>query len=79
MGLFRALALIGIGLLAIGYAGKSMLAGAIDLGGKRGGSYVVTFADDRGVFLFGLAFMLVLGVGAVMVGWRALTRDEDGG
>ena len=78
MGMFRAIALIGIGLLAIGYAGKSMLAGAIDLGGKRSGGYVVTFADDRGVFLFALVFMPVLGAGAVVVGWRAVTRDDEG-
>lgn len=76
MGLLRSLAFMGIGAAALWMVGKAVLTGAIDLGGKRGGTFLVTFADDRGAFLVGLVLMLVLGAGAVAVGWRGLTRDD---
>lgn len=73
---FRALMLGVLGVAAIGYGVKSMFAGVINLGNRQR-DFFVSFSDQPGLFLFGLAFMLVLGAGCCFVAWRHFTRDES--
>lgn len=70
--------LIGIlGLLGLGYVLLSLARGAVDLGGKRGGSFVVAFADSPGLFLIGVLLIAVLSAGMLVLAWRALTGKDD--
>lgn len=65
-----------LGVAAIGYAVKSMFAGVINLGDKHR-DFFVSFSDQPGLFLLGVAFMLVLGVGGCLVAWRHMSRDSN--
>ncbi|MBL8520864.1 MAG: hypothetical protein JNK75_09335 [Betaproteobacteria bacterium] len=75
--MLRALALGGIGLAGLWMGLRAVFTGVVDLGGKRGGTYVVTFADQPGAFLIGTILMLVLGAGALVVAWKLLKGDAE--
>ncbi len=75
--MLRALALGGIGLAGLWMGLKALFTGIIDLGGKRGGTYVVTFADQTGAFIVGTLLMLALGAGALVVAWKLLKGGPE--
>jgi hypothetical protein len=77
MNALQALALGALGVASLGYAVKSMFAGVINLGGGRIRDYFVTFANEPGLFVLGVIFMLLLGGGLCLVTWRHFTRGED--
>lgn len=77
MNVFSGLLMGVIGVAAIGYVIKSVLAGVINIGGKNR-DYFVTFADEPVLFVFGVIFLLVLGGASCLMAWRQLTgEDED--
>ena len=72
MSKFRAVMLALIGILALVYVGKSVSSGVINAGG-RSREFFVTFADSPGVFIFAAVLIALIGVGALVIAWRALT------
>ena len=72
MSKFRAVMLALIGILALGYLGKSVSSGVINAGG-RSREFFVAFADSPGVFIFAAVLIALIGVGALVIAWRALT------
>ena len=76
MSKFRAIALAGIGLVALVYAAKSIRIGMINIGG-RSRDFFVSFADSPLLFVFGVVFMTVLGIGAIAAA-RHLWKQDDG-
>jgi len=68
------LGVIGVG--GIGYALRSISVGVINLGGKHRPSFVA-FADQPGLFIFGVIFILLLSSGALFVVWRHFTKPPD--
>lgn len=76
MTVFRALMMGFIGVVAIGYAIRSALAGMINIGGKNR-AYFVTFSDEPGLFVFGVIFLLVLGGGSCLLAWRHFTGKDE--
>ncbi|MDX2220556.1 MAG: hypothetical protein SF172_16175 [Burkholderiales bacterium] len=77
MNLLSALLMGVIGVSAIGYAIKSVLAGVINLSNKSRGEYPVTFADEPVLFVFGVIFLLVLGGASCLMAWRQLAGTGD--
>ena len=65
-----------IGVAGIGYAIRSMSVGVINLGGKHH-PWFVAFADQPGLFIFGVLFILLLSAGALLVVWRHFTKPPD--
>lgn len=65
-----------IGVAGIGYAIRSISVGMINLGGKHRPLFVA-FADQPGLFIFGLIFILLLSAGALLVVWRHFTKPPD--
>ena len=78
MNTVQAIGLGVIGVVGVGYAIRSMAVGVINLGGKHRDFYV-SFADQPGLFVAGVAFMLALGFGALAVAWRHFTQPSDDG
>ncbi|MEO8102173.1 MAG: hypothetical protein ABI790_06590 [Betaproteobacteria bacterium] len=74
MSKFRAVMLAVIGVFALGYVGKSLSSGVINAGG-RSRDFFVTFADSPGIFVFTAVVIAAIGVGALVIAWRALTGD----
>ena len=70
--------LIGIlGVAALYYGvGKGIIDGSLNLGGREGRAYFVTFAAQPGLFIFGLLFFLALGVGCLAVAWKAWRAND---
>ncbi len=69
--------ILGGGFVAV-YALQSMIKGAINIGGKHQ-PFVARYADEPGLFVFGVLFMFVLGIGCVGAGrqmWRKKLDDE---
>jgi len=64
-------------MMALGLSIRSFATGVIDVGGKRGGTYLVTFADSPGVFVVSVLLMLAIGVGGLLVAWQVLTGKHD--
>ncbi len=62
--------------VALVYTLKSMATGAINLGNKHR-EVIVRFADEPGLFLFGVIFMLVLSVGGLAAAWQLWKTDDD--
>ena len=60
---FNAIVVGLLGLLALGGSLHSLATGDTDIGGKRGGTYLVTFADSPGVFVVSLLLMMAISVG----------------
>ncbi len=66
------------GAFAFVYALQSLVKGAINIGGKHQ-PFVARYADEPGLFVFGVIFMAVLGLGCVGAGyqmWRKRSGDE---
>ena len=76
MSKFRAVMLALIGVIALGYVGKSVSSGVINAGGKSR-DFFVTFADSPGVFIFTAIVIALIGVGALVIAWRAPTGKSD--
>ena len=73
----KALGLAFIGLFTLGYLLRSLSRGVINLGNKQR-EFLVSFADNPGLFLFGLLLMLVLAIGALAVArqfWSGADHD----
>ena len=73
----KALGLAFIGLFTLGYLLRSLSRGVINLGNKQR-EFLVSFADNPGLFLFGLLLMLVLAIGALAVArqfWSSADHD----
>lgn len=64
-----------IGVLSLYGVSKSLISGTINLGGK-GRDFFVTFAHNPGLYIFGVLFMLALGVGCLVVAWKQWSGDE---
>ena len=77
MGKLQAVMLGLVGVLALGYAGKSVLSGAINAGGKSR-NFSVTFTDNPGLFVFTTGIIAAMGIGALVIAWRALSHKGDG-
>ena len=75
LGLAKTIGVGVIGILSLYGAAKAMMSGSINLGG-RGRDFIVSFAQEPGLFLFGLLFMLFFGVGALIVLWKQWS-DKD--
>lgn len=58
------------------YTLKSMATGAINLGNKHREA-MVRFAEEPGLFLFGVIFMLILSVGCLAAAWQLWKTDDD--
>jgi hypothetical protein len=77
MSKLRAVMLALIGILALGYVGKSVSSGVINAGG-RSRDFFVAFAESPGLFVFAAVVIALIGVGALAIAWRALTgKSED--
>ena len=74
---FNAIVIGLLGLVALGMSLRSLATGVIDVGGKRGGTYLVTSADSPGVFVGSVLLMLALGVLGLLVAWQVLTGKRD--
>ena len=72
----QALMLVLIGGFAVFYALKLLFRGAIDIGGRHQ-PFVARYADEPGLFTFGVLFMLVLGIGCVGAGWQMRKKSDD--
>ncbi len=75
--MLRALALGLIGLAGLWMGLRALFTGVVDLGGRRGGTYVVTFADQPGAFAIGTILLLLLGGGAIAVAWKLWKGDAE--
>lgn len=61
-----------IALIALDGAGRAIAEGTINLaGGRVGFDNFVTYANDRGLFLFGVLSLLAVGVVFLWLAWRA--------
>ena len=76
MGKFQAIMLALIGIVALGYVGKSVVSGVINAGG-RSRDFFVSFADKPGLFVFTAFMIALIGVGALVIAWRALTGESE--
>lgn len=74
---FNAIVIGLLGLVALGMSIRSLATSVVDVGGKRGGTYFVTFADSPGVFVVSVLLLLALGVGGMLVAWQVLTGKRD--
>ena len=61
--------------MALLYTLKSMATGAINLGNKHREA-MVRFAEEPGLFLFGVVFMLILSVGGLAAAWQLWKKDD---
>jgi len=76
MAKLRAIGLTIVCSSALVYALKSVATGTINLGSKYREA-TVRFADEPGLFLFGVIFMLVLSVGGIAAAWQLWKKDDD--
>ncbi|MBL8523574.1 MAG: hypothetical protein JNN20_07795 [Betaproteobacteria bacterium] len=76
MNKIKAVMLAVLGVIGLGYIGRSVSRGVINAGGK-GRDAFVTFADNPGFFLFSIVMIAVISVGALVIAWRALTGKPD--
>ena len=62
--------------MALVYSLKSVATGAINLGNKHREA-MVRFAEEPGLFVFGVIFMLILSVGGIAAAWQMWKKDDD--
>ena len=53
---------------------QSVLTGTVNVGSK-GREHIVSFAQDPSLYLFGVLFMLALGIGCLAVIWKQWHDD----
>ena len=61
--------------MALVYSLKSVATGAINLGNKHREA-MVRFAEEPGLFVFGVIFMLILSVGGIAAAWQMWKKDD---
>ncbi len=67
--------ILGGGFAAV-YALQSMIKGAINIGGKHQ-PFVARYADEPGLFVFGVLFILALGIGCAGAGRQMWRKKSD--
>jgi hypothetical protein len=76
--MLRAIGLAFVALLAGGYALRCLASGAINLGTKTREN-IVRFADEPGLFVFGIVFMLSLCVGGLLAAYQMWRKSGEAG
>lgn len=76
--MLRAIGLAFVVLMAGGYALRSLTTGAINLGTKTREN-IVRYADEPGLYVFGIVFMLTLCVGGLLAAYQMWRKAGEAG